>query len=298
MNLSAAQIEKTFQVWKYYIENGVTFLNNRGEFNDAELDQKRLQLIPEIQALLFRYHRGDLELSSFKTKLDSLNKKNRLWGFMAINGQMFFNMVVKSSQSGNKTQELNNLLRKVMLIPPSINEVQKRIQEFEEFVRDLGQFSSDPRGAPKVGSIPYFLSYLWQIQDPEKYPIYYTSMVQAFKSLDIWSPSKNAITDYVEFFDLNYLLVEKLSQKYNRKIKLWDVEHAFWLQFKIITKKTSNTSILPVLDFPQPVDQITEPVVMTLPESYVPPIVSVLPMMAKNDPEMIHLCRQSGRAIE
>ena len=42
---------------------------------------------------------------------------------------------------------------------------------------------------PKVGSIPFFLTYFWQIQAREVWPIYYTNAVQTMTDLNIWQPA-------------------------------------------------------------------------------------------------------------
>lgn len=237
MNLSEEQTQKIIHVWSFYVENVERFLNKSGEFTDKELDQRRLLSIPEIQKLITDFIDGQLELGIFKTKLDGINKKNRLWGFMAINGQMFFNVLTKNSQKGGRTEELLVLLRDAILMPTSQTETRFKIEKFVQFVRELSQLSENLQGAAKVGSIPYFLSYFWQIQNQEKFPIYYTSMVTAFQKLDIWSPSKNAVEDYLEFYDLNFEMVEILRRHTgNKQLSLWDVEHAFWLQNQILDR--------------------------------------------------------------
>lgn len=298
MNLTSDQINKTFQVWNYYIENGNDFLNKSGEYTDQELDRKRYDLIPKIKDLIIKFLSGELEIGAFKTQLDSINKKNRLWGFMAINGQMFFNMVVKTSQKANKSSELIRLLKKIIIVPPSMAVAKKSIEEFEVFVRDLGQYSTDLRGAPKIGSIPYFLSYFWQIQNPEIYPVYYTSMVQAFQNLEIWTPNKTIAENYGDFYELNHLIIEKINQKYSLNIKLWNLEHAFWLHFQTLNQQNPKPEIT---DTPIDGHVQTQQVLgqnLTLPESYIPPVISILPQLSINDPDMVQICQQKGKAIE
>jgi len=298
MNLTNDQITRAFQVWEYYAENGVKFLNKSGEYTDQELDHKRIELIPRISSILDKFIIGELDLGEFKTQIDSINKRNRLWGFMAINGQMFFNMIMKTSQNGKKTQELIQLLKKVLLIPSSISEAKKLIEELEQFVRDLGQYCSDLRGAPKVGSIPYFVSYFWQIQNPEKFPIYYTSMVQAFQDADIWSPSKIVADDYSEFYELNYLLVDKINEKFQKNLKLWDLEHALWLHSQMMNQKKEEKVNMPNIQDLHNEYPIIQPQTVFLPESYIPPVVSILPKLSVNDVELIRICQENGKAIE
>jgi hypothetical protein len=60
---------------------------------ENNIDQKREQVIEsELKPLLNGYLSGNLELSDFKSKVDSINKKNELWGFKGIKGQMFLTL--------------------------------------------------------------------------------------------------------------------------------------------------------------------------------------------------------------
>src|ERR1019366_2826378 len=70
---------------------------------EAEVDAARVKLIEnELKPLLAGYLAGKVPLAGFKSKVDGINKRhidgidrrNELWGFKGIKGQMFFNMVV------------------------------------------------------------------------------------------------------------------------------------------------------------------------------------------------------------
>jgi len=228
MSLSKSQIEQIQRVWEDYIAHGEKILNASKEYTQQELDEKRLTVIPEVLGWLNRFLNGEIALEEFKTANDGINKRNRLWGFQAINGQMFFNVLAKNSNTGERREEFITLLKSSLPAPAADAQVRTTIKTFVRFTKELGQYSADPRGAPKVGSIPYFLSYFWQIQKPEEYPIYYTSMVSALTDLDIWSPRGEADEDYVAFHKLNHEMLEYLSKQATRRLRLWDVEHAFW----------------------------------------------------------------------
>ncbi|MBI3912827.1 MAG: hypothetical protein HY327_01330 [Chloroflexi bacterium] len=294
MNLSKSQSERIHQVWKVYVSSGEKFVNASKEYTHQELDQRRLDTIPEVESWLNRFLQGSVPLEEFKTVNDGINKRNRLWGFQAINGQMFFNMVTNNSVAGNRMEELVNLLKKSIATPASLSDAKAIIKTFESFTRDLGQYSTDRRGAPKVGSIPFFLSYFWQIQQPEKYPIYYTSMVNALSELDIWLPSGDIADDYVAFYELNHEMLNLLSQQAVRKLHLWDVEHAFWFHGQVQAQAGQDVAISAKPISTKAVKDIED----DLPESYIPPIVSILPRLATNDEVLAELYRRSGRAIE
>lgn len=294
IKLTNQQIERIQQVWQNYVTNGERFLNASKEFSQQELDQRRRETIPDVLSWLNRFLQDNVPLEEFKTVNDGINKRNRLWGFQAINGQMFFNVLTKNSQAGQRREEFVTLLKQVLPVPTSISEAKTTIETFRKFVRDLGQYSQDSRGAPKVGSVPYFLSYFWQIQNPDKYPIYYSSMVNALRETDVWFPTGNVADDYVAFYELNHQLKEILSKFTGRSLHLWDIEHAFWVHMQLLNQPAEPAPVVSV----QEAIKVPDVSVEALPESYVPPVVSILPRLAANDEHLSAICRRSGKAIE
>jgi len=293
MTLNKTQAERAQQIWNDYVVNGIRFVEANEEFSDPELDERRRKTIPEVTAWLQRLLSNEVSLEEFKTAIDGINKRNRLWGFRAINGQMFFNVMTKNSLIGDRMTDLKNILKRVLPVPGTLTEAQKNIEDFAIFIRELAKYSQDLRGAPKVGSIPFFLSYFWQIQASEKFPVYYTSMVSALNDTGIWSPKGNVAEDYISFYELNQELLSILSSYAGKTLHLWDVEHAFWYcgqsQVQPPVESTKKT--------PQPSEKEVSPA-KDLPDSYIPPVVSILPMLAYNDEELRKLCQKSGKSIE
>jgi hypothetical protein len=294
MSLNKSQTERVQQVWQEYISNGENILNANREYTQQELDQRRRDIIPEVLEWINRFLQGSVPLEEFKTGIDGINKRTRLWGFQGINGQMFFNVLTKNSVAGSCLEEFSNLLKKSFPVPASLSETKIVIKNFESFTKEVGQYSADRRGAPKVGSILFFLSYFWQIQQPEKYPIFYSSMVNVLIELDIWSPSGDVAEDYLAFYELNHEMVNMLSKLTGRKLQLWDVEHAFWFHGQLQVK-TSQATVIPEKPVSTKTPQVIEE---DLPDSYIPPIVALLPRLAANDKALAEVCRRSGRAIE
>jgi hypothetical protein len=299
MELINQQRDRITQAWKDYVENGERIVNASQEYTHQELDQKRREVIPQVLDWLNRFLRDEVPLEEFKTANDGLNKRNRLWGFQAINGQMFFNVMANTSSAGNRRDELVSLLKASLPAPVSIDQARNMIRSFAKFAREMAQYSADPRGAPKIGSIPFFLSYFWQIQQPEKFPIYYSSMVKALVDLDIWSPGGEVEDDYGAFYELNHAMVEFLAGQSSRKLHLWDVEHAFWFYKQpqagpVVTPPAQATpTVGPVTNQPT-----TEVAIEDVSESYIPPIVSMLPKLAVNDQVFAEMYQKNGKSIE
>jgi hypothetical protein len=85
------QKKRAAQIWQKYVEAGEHLINASQEVAHSELDRQRNAVIPEVLQILERYRSGASQLDEFKTQVDSINKRNRLWGFKGMSGQMFFN---------------------------------------------------------------------------------------------------------------------------------------------------------------------------------------------------------------
>lgn len=103
---------------------------------------------------------------------------------------MFFNMVVNVADDAEKCDQA---LKSALPVPSNEEEAANKIKTFLNYINHLGeQWVSGGKtrhGAPKTGSIPFFLSYFWQVQNRNVWPVYYTNAVQTMTDLNIWQPS-------------------------------------------------------------------------------------------------------------
>jgi hypothetical protein len=294
MSLDSQQQSLALEVWRAYAAGGQRFINASMEFTHEALDQRRRQVIPEVRGWLERFLGGQAPLEEFKTAVDGINKRNRLWGFRGINGQMFFNVLTKMSAAADGVPQLTKLLRRCLPTPGGPDEASDRIAEMRELTRGLARYSADPRGAPKVGSLPYFLSYFWQIQSPDEYPVYYTSMVEVLAERGIWSPSGDVGVDYRAFMGLNADLRDLFRSESGRDLHIWDVEHAFWFASQHQEVEAAGGVAAPGGREPEVGASGERP----LPDSYIPPVVMVLPQLAANDEALGRRCENEGLSVE
>jgi hypothetical protein len=264
----------------------------------TEFDASRITLIEnDLKPLLTGYLNGLVELSEFKSKIDGINKRNELWGFKGIKGQMFFNMVLNVADHEECDQEL----KAAIAVPTNEQIASSRIKTFQSYVRRLGEQwvanGNTKYGAPKAGSIPFFLSYFWQIQGRDVWPIYYTSTVQTLSDLNIWQPSEDLATDYLEFKRIHEELAKLFGENARRNFTLYDVEHVFWLKGGNPYQATKQDQ----RGEPQQPQNLTKPSTETkferLPESYVPPVVAILPALALNDSGLAEAAIRSGTNV-
>ena len=268
----------------------------------AELDANRIKLIEtELKPFLADYLAGKVALAQFKFKIDSKNKSktNWLWGFKGIKGQMFFNMVVNKSDDAEKC---DHELKSALAVPANEQMASSKIKTFLSYINRLGeQWVSSGKtrhGIPKVGSIPFFLSYFWQIQAREVWPIFYTNAVQAMTDLNIWQPSGDIAEDYLKFKQVHEALIKLFSENSKRPFSLYDVEHVFWFKggnpydrVKAEQKTPEPSLTKPPVNLPS----VIQP--DCLPESYIPPIVAILPAMARHEQWLEEAAKRSGTSI-
>ena len=267
----------------------------------ADLDENRVNLIDkELKPILADYLAGKVALAEFKSKVDGINKRNEFWGFKGIKGQMFFNMIVNVADD---EAECDQELKSAFAVPANEQIASSRIKTFLSYIKRLGEQwvtgGNSRYGVPKEGSVPFFLSYFWQIQNREVWPVYYTNSVQTMTDLNIWQPSEDIAEDYLAFKRVHEILVKLFSEASKGEFDLYEVEHVFWF-------KGGNPYGIAKAE-QKPAEQIAPQVVVSspvlaggdrLPESYVPPIAAILPAMARHEEWLVEAAKRSGTSLE
>lgn len=222
--ISSSIKEQIVKIWDKYIKSGRIVYNTKGEVI-GDIDEARLRAIEDIKIYIESFLSGKITISEFKTSLDGYNKRNNLWGFTAAKGQMFFNLLVNTSES---IGSLTDLLKSSISEPKDLEDAKQKLEKFERFVRQVYDKGSDKRKVPKPGSTGYFLSYFWQIHNNQKWPILYSSLVNSFERLGIWKEWETQKEEYEFFYHLNEEVKSILAANAKQPINNWDAEHAFW----------------------------------------------------------------------
>jgi len=294
--MSLSNEQQILHIWDAFSDAEFVYVSDSGERQAMEdARDERNERLPIRQELLQEFLDGQLDVTTFKSRMASEVGSHKLWGFSGFSGQMFFNMLVSSADPEDDTN-LAALLREVLAAPDGHASAAAKIRKLEEYVTRLKARAEDPNTAPSSGFIPYFVSYFWQLQDPNAYPIYYKSIRRVFSDLAIWEPSGDLAEDYVEFWELNEEIREIVESHSGEEIHLWTIERLclYWLNRDKIEDSES------VEEQSQPSGNQTEDTLeaRTLPDSYIPPIVSVLPDLAWNTEEMQEVADETGQAVE
>jgi len=271
MEINDIKKQKIIKIWDDYVKNTEEVIDLKGNKSLAnEFDKKRVAGIDKIEGLIEKYVKRKIDLQSFKSSLDSENKRNNYWGFSAIKGQMFFNQLVNSQSEDLSI--INNLLIETLKEPKDIEDAKNKIEKLEGFVNNIYEKVDDKRKSPKPSSIPYFLPYFWQIHNYKKWPIYYTSLIDSLVKLELWESFNNQYDNYEYFYNLMYKIKVLLESHYSNKLTHWDVEHCFWWN------QTKDPKIKPKVNETNIKDDeiVIEKITSFKLYEYVPPIISDL----------------------
>lgn len=280
---------------------------------EAELDRNREAVIGKsLKPVVTRYLAGALSVSDFKRQIDSLNKQNGYWGFRGVKGQMFFNQLVNITRdaNGQPSPELDGQLRNAISMPETEAAAASALRNLTSYVTRVGQqfiaAGGEPRSRPKESSIPFFLSYFWQVQRSDLWPVYYTNTVQVIEGMNLWQATGDLADDYLKYKRLHEELQQLFSRAAERDFTLYDVEHVFWFKGgrlgEPLTPITETRDELPGegRNIRQPLGEAishTDMPALNL-DGYVPPIVAAIPRLALNDAEMQETIRRSGTTLE
>src|SRR5260221_7148471 len=285
--LSSDQVQSALQIVRAYLTAPKNPDGRTPMEVQTERDQQRVRLIEnDLKPLLKDYVSGQVNLAEFKTKVDGINKRNEFWGFKGVKGQMFFNMVVNVA---GDTTECDQEIKAAIKVPTSEDLASRQIKTFYDYVNRIGKQHLESGGTkaerPKPGSVPFFVSYFWQIHERDVWPVFYTNSVNTMTDMNLWLPTDEPAADYLTYKHIHEELGRVFTKETGKHFGLYEVEHVFW--FKVGNPSGGNKPALREnthIEIPQsPALPITPETITRLPESYVPPIIAVLPRMARNE---------------
>ncbi|MDP3542029.1 MAG: AAA family ATPase [Elusimicrobiota bacterium] len=223
MPLSPAQTEKALELLEKFRSGGFTLAYQGTTYNDyKDWDRAREDALKDMHPELDKFLEGSANLREFRDISNKMAFGHNLWGFTSFSGQMVVNGISKYSRDDAETAAF---LRKCLALPKSKAEAASKIKEMAEGIpRFLTQ------GGFRVGSVPYLLSYFWQIQDPRFAPIYYHNSRQTLESLGLYREADDLAQAFIEFWDIHDELANIYKTAFDSKTenKYWYVEHVLW----------------------------------------------------------------------
>lgn len=228
MDMSAE--ERIQGAWDDFAGAGFMYISKNGEQRHrTAVRNVRFEHLETRHATLESFLNGETDLLAFRDTVSSECASTQLWGFSGHSGMKFFRGFIDESLPENESK-LTDLLRDVLKAPDGHEAAEDNLQRFCDYIEDIIAEISEHDPSIAVGFVPYFLSYFWQLQDPDRYPIYYASIRTALSDLELWSPTDDRPRDYLAFWELNEEIREVLEEYTGESIHLWDIERLclFW----------------------------------------------------------------------
>jgi Restriction endonuclease FokI, C terminal len=227
-------------IWDKYIADNKKVLDTKG--NDLDnIDEKRIEAIATLKIIIEDFLISKIDIAEFKTDIDSFNKQNNFWGFTSIKGQMFFNLLLKSSESEEQNKKLTKLLKECITEPKNLADALSKVEAMDKYTSAIFNKAPDKRKAPNPGSVCYFLSYFWQIHNYQQWPVMFSSIIVSFTDIGLWAEPTTHKEAYNTFYNLNEEIKQILSKHTGRNISNWEAEHCFW-NFRTITAYPKPTT--------------------------------------------------------
>ena len=308
------------EAWRQYFAAPAIgkFLGDRGDdrtpgenyvAQQADRDRRRVDLIEgQLAPLLAEFLTGRSDFADFKSRIDGAHKRRNLFGFSGMKGQMFFNMLYNAAERSAETASVEDVadeLKRALPAPADDAAAAATAARFAAFVERLGEdhvaAGNSARSRPKPSGVGFFLSSFWQIGDRDRWPAYYTNSVQRLGDLNLWEPTGDLPADLVAFARRHHELAALFEEESGRPVTLWDVEHVLSLNQANPAGGAAPAVVPASLATARP-EPATVPLVTLadldrLPESFVPPVVAILPRLGRNDPALETAAANSGTTI-
>jgi len=249
-----------------------TVEDNSVQLPYAEFDSKRIVAIVELRKMLDCFLSGSFSPADFKGKSEIMSRALPYWGFKNFSGQMQLNQYVNNIDDATKEKQLKNALT----LPKTLDEAVLKINNLAEYLTELKTKTDNPKSIPRVNQ-SFMLSYFWELQVPERYPVFFGSAKNVLENLGFdFKSQESAGAEYKYFAEIYFAIrfqYEKAGIKENHPI--WYVEHVLWNQFK---KQQGESEPEIVREKPINVSKVGK----TQDESWIPPVIADLEQLALN----------------
>jgi hypothetical protein len=115
--------------------------------------------------------------------------------------------------------------------------------------------------------------------------------------LNLWQPTADPAEDYVAFKRLHEELAQTFTKASGRRFDLYDVEHVFWFKGGNPYEGAQSVALPETETIANRTVQATDDTQARLPESYIPPIISILPRIARNEAALEAMAQASGISL-
>jgi len=204
---------------------GVEELQEAWEQNSSQIgadylgwDANRDRAVAVYREALTSFLDGNSDLSEFRTRIDSLSKSEPHWGFRGTS-QMFFNQLVRAADP----DVLSDVLKAVLPAPSDENDARRKLELLQSEVEDVRK-RAEAAGTtkPGVGRIDSFVSFFWELQEREQWPMFFPNSRDVLEQQDLLDLNQSQPDLYLSYRDAIFRVREALGTD------VWGVEHLLW----------------------------------------------------------------------
>ncbi len=275
MQLSLEQ-EKELGLYLEDFQKSQTVEDNNVVTTYASFDDNRIKAIEELKKMVSDFLGGSLSIVDFKEKSETMSRTFPHWGFKGFSGQMQLNQYVNNIEDSAKEKNLKEALS----VPKSMDEAVAKINTLAEYLTELKTKTDNPKSIPRVNQ-SFMLSYFWELQAPEIYPVFFGSAKNVLENLGFDFKSQETAGVEFKYFAEIYIAIRSLFEKtknLNEKHPVWYVEHVLWNQFKKQSVSTgADVEVETKREAPSKIKTARTP-----DESWIPPIIADLEALALN----------------
>ena len=180
-------------------------------------DEQRAQALPQIRDLVRHFLDRDFDISEFRETFDRKTRNEwDLFGLKGLSGAMFLNKLVKHLPDQD---ELTRELQAALAVPVDDDTARLQIDEFARYLNQKIDEGSAARSDLQPNRTPFFVSAVWHMQHPERWPIIYGSARKALSVDDVLANVAPEGAGYVDFSRVFQSLASGL------RISFWELEH-------------------------------------------------------------------------
>jgi hypothetical protein len=188
-----------------------------------ETGAARTRALPELRAMLNRFLQAETGLAEFAKESQDFSFAQPYWGFKGF-AQMQLNQYAKVARAAGLVDEAERVLRTALAVPSGDDEALHALREVlvltHQFVDEANRLGL---GKPAPGRVPLVISYFWEAQDRDQWPIAYRASKEILEEHGLYHERSDPAESYLALHDAIHDLARELGGD------VWDVETLLWL---------------------------------------------------------------------
>lgn len=183
----------------------------------------RTPALPALKAMLDRFLRAETGLAEFAKESQDLSFSHPHWGFKGF-AQMQLNQYAKIAQEANLVEEAERVLRATLAAPSTDAEARHALGELLDLTQKMaGEAARLGIGKPAPGRVPLVVSYFWEAQDRDRWPVAYRASKEVLATHGLYHERDDPAESYLALRDAILSLGRELGGD------VWDIEALLWL---------------------------------------------------------------------